>query len=67
LLGRITPDGKELTSSTDLAAYFLEHGAVVVPGPGFSCDPFFRMSIATSEDNIIKGIRRMKSAVEVLS
>ncbi len=67
LLGRKTPEGKLLTSSTDLAAYFLEHGAVVVPGPGFSCDPFFRMSVATSEQNITEGLNRMKSAVEMLN
>lgn len=66
LLGRITPDGARLNSSTELAAYLMDHGAVVVPGPGFSCDPFFRMSIATSEDNIIEGIKRIKSAVEML-
>ncbi len=67
LLGRRTPEGKILTSSTELAAYFLEHGVVVVPGPGFSCDPFFRMSIATSENNISEGLKRMKSAVDLLS
>ena len=66
LLGRITPEGKRLACSTDVAAYFLKHGAVVVPGPGFSCDPFFRLSIATSEDNIAEGLRRMKTAVELL-
>ncbi len=66
LLGHTTPDGHKLKSSTDFAAYLLEHGAVVVPGPGFSCDPFFRMSIATSEANIVEGIKRMKSAVERL-
>lgn len=66
LLGRRKPDGDQINTSTDLAAYLLEHGAVVVPGPGFSCDPFFRMSIATSEANINEGIKRMKSAIEAL-
>ena len=67
LLGRVTPDGIQLTSSTELAGYFLDRGVVVVPGPGFSCDPFFRMSIATSEDNIKTGLSRMKHAVEALT
>ncbi len=67
LLGRRKPGGGKINTSTDLAAYLLEHGAVVVPGPGFSCDPFFRMSIATSEANISEGINRMKSAIEALS
>lgn len=67
LLGRVTPQGTRLDSSSDLAAWFMDHGAVVVPGPGFSCDPFFRMSIATSEANIVEGIRRMKTAVEKLN
>ena len=67
LLGRSAPDGTRIDSSSDLAAYLMDHGVVVVPGPGFSCDPFFRMSVATSEDNIVEGIKRMKSAIEKLS
>ena len=67
LIGSSTPSGTTVTSSTDLAAYLLERGVVVVPGPGFATDPFFRMSIATSEREIQNGLARMKTALHELS
>ncbi len=66
LLGKKTPDGQPIETSTDLASYLLNEGVVVVPGAGFFCDPYFRMSTATSEANIIEGIRRMTSACNAL-
>jgi aspartate aminotransferase len=67
LIGRTRPDGKIINSSRDLAAYFLGTGTVVVPGSGFSCDPYFRMSIATSESKLKLGLKRIKNAVVALS
>ena len=67
LLGRHKSDGSTIDSSTDLAEHFLDHGVVVVPGSGFACEPYFRMSIATSKANIIEGIKRMKFATQALS
>jgi len=66
LLGRRRPDGGEIDGSTALAEHFLEHGVVVIPGAGFSCDPFFRLSVAASDAAVVEGIRRMKTAVEAL-
>jgi aspartate aminotransferase len=66
LLGKKTPDGQRIETSTDLASYLLNDGVVVVPGAGFFCDPYFRMSTATSETNIIEGIRRMTTACNAL-
>ncbi len=66
LLDKKTPDGKHIKTSTDLASYLLNEGVVVVPGAGFFCDPYFRMSTATSEANIIEGIRRMTAACNAL-
>jgi len=66
LLGRKTPDGKVIETSTDLASYLLDAGVVIVPGAGFFCDPYFRMSIATSETNITEGLNRMTSACNAL-
>ncbi|WP_420583676.1 pyridoxal phosphate-dependent aminotransferase [Ruegeria sp.] len=66
-LGRVKSDGQIIETSINLASYLLENGVVVVPGPGFSCDPFFRMSIATSESNIREGVRRMKTALDLLT
>jgi len=66
LLGKIRPDGQIIETSSDLASYLLDEGVVVVPGAGFFCDPYFRMSTATSDANIIEGIRRMAAACNAL-
>jgi len=66
LMGRRRDNGSTIKTSTDLADYFLEWGVVVVPGAGFSCDPYFRMSIATSQDMIEAGIRRLAKACAAL-
>ncbi len=55
-----------IETSTDLADYFLDWGIVVVPGSGFSCDPYFRLSIATSQDLIEEGLNRLAEACEAL-
>ena len=55
-----------IETSTDLADYFLDWGVVVVPGTGFSCDPYFRLSIATSQDLIEAGLNRLAEACEAL-
>ncbi len=66
LLGRKRPDGKIIETSTDLASYLLNEGVVIVPGAGFFCDPYFRMSIATSTANIVEGLKRMTAACNAL-
>jgi len=66
LLGKKRPDGQIIETSSDLASYLLDKGVVVVPGAGFFCDPYFRMSTATSDANIIEGIRRMTAACNAL-
>lgn len=66
LNGRQTPNGQRITNSTDLANYFLEQCVVVVPGPGFACDPFFRISIATSDMVLREGLARISAAVNAL-
>ena len=63
LLGLHTSSGQLIKNSTDLANYFLEYGVVIVPGPGFSCDPFFRISIATSDKILREGLNRIALAV----
>ncbi len=59
-------DGGVIKNSTDLADYFLDWGVVVVPGAGFSCDPYFRLSIATSETAIQEGLHRISKACDAL-
>jgi aspartate aminotransferase len=52
--------GATASDSNELAAILLEHAAVaVVPGEAFGTPGYFRLSYATSEDNIVTGVTRM--------
>jgi aspartate aminotransferase len=63
--GKTAPDGKTIGNSTDLAMYLLEEGHVAtVGGDAFGDPDCFRMSYATSDENIVEALRRIK---EVLS
>ena len=60
--------GKSLDTSLDLANYFLDECHVaVVPGAAFGSEQNFRISYATSESEIEKGINRIKQGLEKLS
>jgi aspartate aminotransferase len=51
-------------SASKLAEYLLEKALVaVVPGEGFGVDDHMRLSFATSEENIINGLNRIKEAL----
>lgn len=63
--GKTAPDGSTIANSTDLAMYLLEEGHVAtVGGDAFGDPECFRMSYATSDENIVKAMHRIK---EVLS
>ncbi|NPD91972.1 pyridoxal phosphate-dependent aminotransferase [Xylanibacter muris] len=54
-------------NSSDFAMYLLEKAHVATVGGGaFGDDDCFRMSYATSDDNIIEAMRRIKEALSVL-
>ncbi len=56
-----------IADSTDLAMYLLEKGHVAtVGGDAFGDPECFRMSYATSDDNIIEAMRRIKEALAEL-
>ena len=56
-----------ISNSTDLALYLLEEGHVAtVAGDAFGAPGYFRMSYATSEDNIREALRRIKEALAKL-
>lgn len=60
-------DGKQINSSVDLSDYLLdEAGIAVVPGDAFYSPDNIRLSYSISEKNIIKGIKRMETAVKKL-
>ncbi len=57
--------GVKINSSLDLARVLLDEGKVaVIPGIGFGDDDYFRLSYATSMENIEEGLRRIKMVVE---
>ena len=61
-------DGKRvIANSTNLAMYLLEEGHVAtVGGDAFGAPDCFRMSYATSDDNIREAMRRIKEALAKL-
>ncbi len=59
---------KVVSNSSELSAYLLDEANVaVVPGGEFGQDNHIRLSYATSMENIIKGVERIKNAVLKLS
>ena len=65
--GKTTPDGSVIGISTDLDMYLLEKGQVAtVGGDAFGDPECFRMSYATSDDNIVEAMRRIKVALASL-
>jgi aspartate aminotransferase len=65
--GSTTPDGKAINTSTDLAMYLLDEAHVAtVGGDAFGDPDCFRMSYATSDDNIREAMRRIKEALAKL-
>ena len=62
--GKTTPNGKAINNSTDLAMYLLEVGHVAtVGGDAFGSPECFRMSYATSDENIVEAMRRIKETL----
>jgi len=60
--------GKQIASSTDLALYLLEEGHVAtVGGDAFGSPECFRMSYATSDDNIRQAMSRIADALAKLA
>ena len=60
-------EGKTINNSTDLATFLLEEGHVAtVGGDAFGDPECFRMSYATSDDNIREAMRRIKETLAKL-
>ncbi|MCR5573593.1 MAG: pyridoxal phosphate-dependent aminotransferase [Bacteroidaceae bacterium] len=58
---------RKINNADDLAMYLLEVGHVAcVSGAAFGDPDCFRMSYATSDENIVEAIRRIKEALAVL-
>lgn len=65
--GRRTPKGKVIDSDLALSEYLIEDARIaVVPGSAFAAPGFVRLSYATSQANIEKGLARMGEALAQL-
>ena len=61
LIGKTSARGKKLESDTDVVAALLEEaGVAVVPGAAFGLSPFFRISYATSEEQLEEAGKRIQ-------
>ena len=67
IIGRHTKNGNIIKNDQDYCEYLLEDALVaVVPGVAFGLSPFFRISYATSDENLLKALKRIKSSTEKL-
>ncbi|PDT80814.1 pyridoxal phosphate-dependent aminotransferase [Sinorhizobium sp. BJ1] len=67
VLNKVTPKGKTLLIDTDFTDYLLEEAHVaVVPGSAFGLSPFFRISYATSEAELVEALDRIERACAAL-
>jgi aspartate aminotransferase len=61
-IGKKTVSGKTISTDEDFAVELLaEHGVAVVFGAAFGLSPNFRVSYATSDENLINACGRIKS------
>ena len=68
LIGRKDPNGNIIKDCTDFASYLLEEALVaVVPGIAFGMKNYFRVSYATSNENLENACIRIKNACARLS
>ncbi|MDM0059288.1 aspartate transaminase [Variovorax fucosicus] len=67
LIGKTTPAGKRLDEDGDVVMYLLENaGVATVAGTAYGLSPYFRLSIATSIENLEEGCARIARAVAEL-
>jgi aspartate aminotransferase len=68
IIGKKTPTGDVIKSCSDFSSYMLDKYLVAgVPGVAFGYENYIRISYATSESELQKGVERIKLAVESLS
>lgn len=68
LIGKKTPDGKTIESDEDFVTYLLEsQGVATVQGAAFGLSPYFRISYATSTENLTEACTRIQKACAALS
>jgi aspartate aminotransferase len=66
IIGRKTSKGEVIASDRDFADYLLDWDVAVIPGSCFGLAPFFRISYATSTDELSVAMERMAKACAAL-
>ena len=67
VLGKTTPLGKRIETDADFTDYLLGDAHVaVVPGSAFGLSPYFRISYATSEAELVEALDRIGRACAAL-
>jgi aspartate aminotransferase len=67
-MGKKDTNGKKIKSDTDFVQSLLENsGIAVVQGSAFGLEGFFRISYATSMDNLKKALEKISSFCKSLS
>ena len=67
ILGKITPNGKKISSDEDFITYLLEdQGVAGVHGSAFGLSPYFRLSYATSDHILEDACNRIQFACSKL-
>jgi aspartate aminotransferase len=68
VIGKTTPDGKQITTDNDFALYLLENAEVAsVSGDAFGLSPYFRISYAIETEQLRQACLRIKDAVIALA
>ena len=65
-IGRRTPKGTVIENDADVCAHLLECGVAVPNGAGYGLSPYFRVSFASSMQNLEEACRRIAAAGEKL-
>jgi aspartate aminotransferase len=68
IIGKRSPNGSEIRTDRDFAAYLLEQADVAVfPGEDFGLSPYIRVSFANPQPTIDEAGRRLRRACEALA
>nr|WP_315233881.1 aminotransferase class I/II-fold pyridoxal phosphate-dependent enzyme [uncultured Albidiferax sp.] len=67
LIGRVRPDGRVITSDSDVVDWLLDaEGVAVVDGAAYGLAPYFRISIAASDAVLSDAVQRIARAIAAL-
>ena len=68
VIGKTTPDGRQITNDEDFTLYLLEAASVaVIQGSAYGLSPYFRISYATGLPVIEESIAAIEKAVQALA